>query len=326
MAWGAIGAQLLGGAASDRRASGGFGGKRGGFLGGTGFNPDVLRAGHRADNRYFKQRMLWQTPYEDRFHWNKARKRGLTPQEYYGSGAPGYSSPSGPSGGAAVLGNMVSSANASSKALVSSAIQGAADRATELKKTEMQTEAQKYVADTQARTATGNVEKQTSTQMKIAEMENAIKDRKVTLDEKSYNRVTLPQAAATLQKTKQETKKLINEVATTTPAFLRSMKLLSMGPDNTIQTALLNGLKIDITNKEQMAKLSTEEFGRLMSILFAAGSGVTKNVHGVAGLVGGLIGDENYQLDQINWDILSQDKESLGTRPEGSRKEFFGKH
>lgn len=286
--FGAAGMQLLGGALSDRRASGGFGGKRGGFLGGTGFNPDVLRAGHRADNRYFKQRMLWQTPYEDRFHWSKARKRGLTPQEYYGSPVPGMSTPSGPSGGAAVLGNMVSSANQSSKALISDAISGAAERDTALKQTKMQTDAQIKTAEISA-----------GAQNYATDVNKIIQDNNWKLENRKLEETMLPMVAAGLKKTEQETRKLINEVATSTPKWVRSQKLLEMGIDNTIQTAILQRFGVDITSKDDMARLTTEQFNNLISVLFAAASSTVKEGQGLMGMITGLLGDDNYDIEPL---------------------------
>ena len=99
--FGMAGLALLGQAGSQRGASGGFGGVRGGFLGGTGINPDALRLGHRLDNKHYRERYTQ----EKNFDWRQARKRGLTAQEFYGSPVSGGGSP-GVSGGAQVLGNM----------------------------------------------------------------------------------------------------------------------------------------------------------------------------------------------------------------------------
>ena len=180
------------------------------------------------------------------YDWEKADERGLTPQEFYGSSAAGGSSSS--SGN--VLGNSATQLDVKRMDMDFQAREKQKDRETEIRKAEISAGATKYSA---------NIQKM-------------IADDKIDLSRKTFEQVTLPQAAAQIGLTEQETLKMINDVVTSTPDFVRAKILLQMGVENTIQTSLLQRLGVDITSAEAMGNLSDEQFQNLLSLLVAAGS------------------------------------------------------
>jgi hypothetical protein len=269
-----------------------FGGIVGGYLGtATGeaiypsessFSRSDVRQGHAEDRRDYKKR--------DRYDWRQAKKRGLTPQEFYGSPAAGGSATSG---GASVLGNSADKASILAKQQGGEAAQRALDRKTSLEQTRMTTEAQKAVAEISANAQLGSAGVSAEASKYAADIQKKIADGKLNLATREFEEYVLPLAALNLDKTKEEIKKVINEVATSTPEFQRSMKLLSMGVDNTIQTALLQRYGVDITSKKDMARLSTQQFKNILGTLMAAGSHMNRELQGLFQVGDSVLGTMN---------------------------------
>ena len=102
-------------------------------------DPEIIRLGHRLDDRSHINRA--------QFDWRKAKDRGLTPQEFYGSPAAGGSAASG---GGATLGNSAAAANIQNSKIHQDDKQRTLDRNVELQKTKMQTDAQLKTAEISA--------------------------------------------------------------------------------------------------------------------------------------------------------------------------------
>ncbi len=259
-----------------------FGSAVGGGLGRSLFGGSSSRnigKGFREENKYYHRREA-----ED---WRLAQERGLTPQEYYGSPASGGSGPSGSA--ATTLGNAASQKEMQGGQLMAEATQRDLDRKTSLQQTKMQTDAS---IKSSAIAAGASIESSTlgaeasiygsNTQRRIAKNQLALSTRE-------FNEVTVPEAAQKIKKSIQETKKLLEETATSTPAFQRSKILLTMGVENTIQTALLQRFGIDITSKKSMQSITTEQFRNILSVLVAVGSHANRELQGLGAAATGLL-------------------------------------
>ena len=238
--------------------------------------------------------------YEDLMH-SRAMDRGLTEQEYYGSPAAGGATTGGPGGAGAVLGNERSFQDFFGKSLM---MRG---QDIELQKTKMQTDAAIETAKISAGATTGAATIGAGASRYAADIQKRIAENKLELSNREFNQVTLPAAAANIGKTEQETKKLINEVVTSTPEFQRSKILLQMGVENTIQTALLQRFGVDITSKEAMAKLTDQQFRNVLAVLVGVGSHANRELQGLGSAATGLLdklnpfsdGTPQYQLRPI---------------------------
>lgn len=246
MGFGAIGGALLGGALQDRRASGGFSPKRGQLAGGTGFNPDVVREGHRMDNRYYH--------YRESLDWRKAVARGLTPQEYYGAGAPGNP---GPSGGAQVLGNMAAQAAQANKVLLGNVMATAMSNRTALEQTRIQGQTARDVAKIQ----TGQQQR---------DLDQRIKE---------YQTIHLPLARQKLKMQEKEYEVLVNNVATSDPAYKRAITLLSMGSDNMVATFIAK--KYGLNDPKDFRTLSEEDREKMLTEMIAASAKTRREIIGI---------------------------------------------
>lgn len=202
---------------------------------------------------------------------------GMTPYEMYMGPAAGAGG--GTSGSGATLGNQPMQA-AQANIQQQTALQ---QQETELKKTAMQTEATKYAADKAAEAQTGVAQMQTETQKLIAA-------NQLQFNEKTYLNVTLPEASAKIGKTEAETDKLLNEVVTSTPEFVKFMKMLSMGVDNTLSAFLQNMDGYNLVDPGSVAKIPEHKRKEILAMLLAIQSGTLKNVEGLK-KVGGDIMD-----------------------------------
>jgi hypothetical protein len=125
-----------------------------------------------------------------------------------------------------------------------------------------------------------------------ADIQKAIADGKLDLDTKSYNNILLPRAASELDLNQAELDKRINEIATSAPEFLRAMKLLSMGPENTMQQLILNNSGVDVTDPKSVQNASVAQRKAILGSLLAISSGTTSTFSGVREILGSMIGLE----------------------------------
>lgn len=231
-----------------------------------------IRYGHSSDNRYAlaKESELY----------DRARDRGLTPQEYYGSSAPGVS---GPSGAASVLGNSRTQRDIQRQQSITAAGQAAADRQNRLDTTNIQARTQIETAKIQAGTQTRGQDITEGVQQRGQDITEKIGMGNLHLNTEKYLKIQIPQAAANLKKTTQEVNKIINEVATSTPKFLKMIKIMTMGSDNSYGLAIQNMLGIDISNVKQMQSLPVDTRRKLLAGLLSGSSNAAKEFAGFSG-------------------------------------------
>lgn len=193
--------------------------------------------------------------------WGRAQERGITAQEYYGSPAPG--GPTGSSGAAQVMGNSQNAMAAELGKQQQQSSENQKDR-----------DNQKEIAQIQAGTQTRGQDITAGTASNILDFQKA-----------NYLQTTLPQAAKNLQKSEQEVLKLINEVATSNPKFIKMLKIMTMGSDNSYGLAIQNMLGIDISDPKQMQSLSADMRRKLLAGLLSGGSTAAKELAGFAGSI-----------------------------------------
>lgn len=202
----------------------------------------------------------------DRFNWAQAEKRGLTAQEFYGSGAAGNTSTSSTSN---VLGNSADQVQQQNRAQNQEIVQRAMDRNKDLQQTKMQTEAQVKTAEI----AAGASRYGSDTQAAIAE-------GRLKLDRDTYQYVNLPRVAAQNGLTIAETRKKINEIATSDPKFVTMMKQLSMGADNLTVEFFLRHHGINLADPQSFSGLPADKRKELLGALLAIRSNVASEYAG----------------------------------------------
>ena len=201
---------------------------------------------------------------------NAGFSRGLTPQEMFGSPAAG--SGGGTTGSGATLGNQASAQSIASKQLRQQQEMQyqtlGVQAATQLMQTEMQTDAQRDVAKIGAGATVESAEISAAVQ----QARNLIEQGRLDLDTRNYEEVTLKAAAENLKLTKQQTLKATNEVATSNPKFIRAMKILTMSAENLIATVMVNGQPVDVTDPQQLSKMTVAQKSKLLNGLIAMSS------------------------------------------------------
>jgi hypothetical protein len=203
---------------------------------------------------------------------NAGLEAGMTPYEMFMGPAAGAGG--GTTGSGAVLGNSASQLGKQMMQTKAQNVQFNKQIAADLTKTKMQTDAQKEVAKIQA-----------GTQLDVAEINNQtqklIAENRLKFDQKTYREITLPEAAARINKTVAETKKAINEIATTEKKFVERMTFLKMGVDNVLATAISDKLGYDISDPKALQKMPLKKREELISTLLAIQSGTGKNIEGL---------------------------------------------
>lgn len=202
---------------------------------------------------------------------------GMTPFEMFSG--PAASGGGGTSNMGATLGNQAGQLAQQSLKLNQEVAEREKDRKLELAKVQMQTDASKAIAGLQ-----------TETTKRGQDLTHAIQSGNLRLSQATYKNVTLPQAAAALRKTEAETDKILNEVATSRPVFVKYMKMLSMGVDNTISAYLQNMYGYNLVDPEEVAKIPRSQRKQILSTLLGVQSGTIKNIEGLK-IFGAQVGD-----------------------------------
>lgn len=197
----------------------------------------------------------------DKYDWKQAKKRGITPVEFYGSPA---ASTSGDSGASVTLGNQASKFADIGQTMAMQFKENEKDRDSNERIAAIQAGASEYATD---KTYEANI-------------------KRLRFDKEMYYNTTVPQAAANIGKTIQETNKLVNEVATSDPKFQRFMKIMTMGIDNTIGLAIQTSLGVDVSDPKQMKNLPLEKKKQLMAGLLSAKSNLAAEMSGASQSVG----------------------------------------
>ena len=202
---------------------------------------------------------------------NQGVEAGMTPYEMYMGPAAGAGG--GTTGSGQTLGNAASQKNVAAIQAQQQQRNQFAQNATALAQTKMQTDAQRDVAEISA-----------GVQTRGQDIDQAIREGALELDRERLNKIDLPQAAATLKKTEQETRKLINEVVTSNPKFLTAMKQLSMGHQNLLVELFLRDQKISLSDPDSFMSKSAEERAAILTKLIALSSNVYSEAKGAASL------------------------------------------
>ena len=126
-----------------------------------------------------------------------------------------------------------------------------------------------------------NVDVTTANQRHIAHIQNEIEQGRLELDKKTYENVTLPGAAATIGKTKKETDKIVNEIVTSTPEFVRQMKKWSMGVDNMMVEYFSATYGVDITDPDSIKRIPKQMRKDFLTAVMAFQSTLGKEMAGV---------------------------------------------
>jgi len=194
--------------------------------------------------------------------YDRAMDRGLTPQEYYGSPAPGNPSSSG---AGQIIGNQ---ANAMSAQLTQATIQS--------KEREKDRQNAKEIAGIQAGVQTAGQENQAQ-----------IEANKLALQKQQFTQIALKESAAKLKINEQELKAAVNNVTTSSPKWHLMLKNLSMGPDNMWVQSYIEHTGINpITDPEAFRKLPKSEREKFLLGFLAYASHTNKEAAGIISLLG----------------------------------------
>lgn len=183
--------------------------------------------------------------------YSRAEERGLTPQEYYGSPAPGNPSSSG---AGQVIGNQTSK-------MMSDAM------STQLQISENEKNRQnaKDIANIQAGTATRG-----------QDITASVAREKIALEIRKHEEIGLKKSAADLRISAVDLKQRLNKLVTDSPGFLREMKRLGMGTENMyVETVLRDA---GITDFAQIPAMSPSARQKLMARMLAGSSAIAKNM------------------------------------------------
>lgn len=192
----------------------------------------------------------------------RAQERGLTPQEYYGSNAPGSANVSG---SGQVLGNSLNTG-----------IAAGTQAAMQAREKEKDRENAKEIAEIQA----GATMRGQDTQAQIAANQLALENRKFT-------EIALRESASKLNLQEQQIAIAVNEVTTSSPKWEMMMKNLTMGPDNMWVQSYIEHTGINpITDPESFKKLPKEERKKFLLGFLAYGSATQKEMMGISSLLG----------------------------------------
>lgn len=223
--------------------------------------------GNELDNESYMLR--------DRYDWMKARKRGLTPQEFYGSAAAGGSATTGTN---AVLGNQAMQRAQINADAYRNAMNQTLDAAVQLRGQDMEMEKARLQADT-AKETTGM---QTDAQRYSAELVNDIANKNYRLAKQRLKQIEVPKLLAELKINERQYKILTNEIATSDPKFQLYMKKLSMGVDNMMVEFLQHSFGVNITDPKSVQKMTKEQRRHFIEYTAALNSSAFKEVAGAS--------------------------------------------
>jgi hypothetical protein len=192
----------------------------------------------------------------------RAMARGLTPQEYYGSPAPGNPSSSG---AGQVIGNQAAQTSAQMMQLGQQARENQKDRDNAIEIEKIRAGVHERGQDMQ--------------------FESALRDYYLRATE--YFESKAPQIAANIEKTQRETAVLVNQVTTSSPRFVKMMKLLSMGPDNVYVAGVLEAAGVKTI--DDIGKMTKEEQQKIFAAMLAGKSWIAREAAGYKGEIGDFV-------------------------------------
>jgi hypothetical protein len=210
----------------------------------------------------------------------KGRDAGLTPFEMFLGPAGGAGG--GTTGSGQTLGNQPGQM---AEAKISARTQLAAQeqqQQTALLQTLMQTEAQKEVATIGAQATTGAAGISADANQYAAELNYKLKHKSLVLDTKRLENIDLPMAAYNMQKSLQETRLLINQVAANEREFLIMMKRLTMAAPNVLVEYAINEYGFNPLNKNEVRNATAQQKRNFLGLMLASQSNVAKEFAGSA--------------------------------------------
>lgn len=196
--------------------------------------------------------------------WRRAQERGLTPQEYYGSSAPGGAA-SGSYGQSQVMGNAMQQSSAAVAEQVFQADQNQQNRDT-----------QKDVAKTQADAQVKVAEIKAGTDIRGQDLTAQVSREKLAQVIRQHEEIGLQQLAKDLRMSESELKLRAQELITKSPQFLREMKRLGMGTENMFVEVVLRSMGID--DFDQIPNLSKAKQKELMQRMLSGSSSLAKTL------------------------------------------------
>lgn len=233
-----------------------------------------VRLGGAQDHKFYKKR--------DTYDWRKAMKRGLTPQEYYGSPAAGNNPTSGAT---TTLGNQFGQAEQQKYQQIGQAAQNAASNQTSMNIAQLQSDTSIETAKISAGASRFGATTSAEASMYSTDIKNALATKNYQLVKQRLTQVEIPKLLAQLKISSQQFKKLTNEIATSTPAFTLYMKKLSMGVDNMMVEFLQHSYGINITDPKSVQSMSPEQKAKFIqhtagitSHAFKEAAGITLGV------------------------------------------------
>jgi hypothetical protein len=218
---------------------------------------------------------------------NQGKEAGLTPYEMFMGPAGGAGG--GTTGSGSVLGNQPGQLAA---AQMQARAQAASNR-TELLAAQMQNRTQLAQSAISAAAQLGTAKIQSGANIESSnisadaskyktDLDFLMNSRKLALTRERFNRIDLPQAAANIGKTYQETKELINRVATSDPEFMVMMKRLQMGPQNVLVEYAINNFGFNPLDKESVQNASNEKKRNFLGLVLGSQSVAVREAFGTS--------------------------------------------
>ena len=240
------------------------------------------------------------------FRINQGLQAGMTPYEMYMGPAAGAGG--GTTGSGSTLGNAANQRTTAAMQLQADLANKAADRQAMLRQTQMQVAGQQaasrnqligtlgsaalstganiFGSKTAAEATKDAAETSAGASRYQADIQKQIAENRLQLDQKTFDQVTVPGAAAQIGKTEQETRKLINEIATTEPEFVVQMKKWSMGVDNMMVEYFMKEYDINIMgSQKEYLKIPKKKRADFLAAVMAYQSHIAKETKGISGIV-----------------------------------------
>ena len=98
-----------------------------------------------------------------------------------------------------------------------------------------------------------------------------------------------------LFRSEADLKKRVNEIATSTPDFIRQTNLLTMGVENAQANMVMTLAGVDFSDENSLKRMTLQERKNLLTVLMMVNSNVTSEVMAGSGMAaGGLNGIRNF--------------------------------
>ena len=227
----------------------------------------AMRWGNQFDAQQYRKLSNWD--------WQKAQERGLTPQEYYGSSA---SSGNAGTASTSTLGNAQNQQQMQERGLKQESRERQLDRDTEIKKAAISAFGSIKSSFLGKEAALGSAETSAKASIQVQRMRDRIDQQKIDLSKRELEEITIPAAAAALNKTNKEIKYLVNQIETSTPKWERWRIMTQLGVDNAIQNYILSKAGVNPADPKSVQSLSEEKYQALLTSLLSAKATLSGNI------------------------------------------------